>query len=85
VCILLVDDCEMSFILITYFVVTLHNNNVLANAKFSSVNIPYFNLMLYSSYTKLNFHLLPKFSSKNLHCMPYIPFIFELSISRYKL
>jgi len=47
VCILLADDCEIACILIAYFVVTLHNNDVLVNAKFSAVNIPYVNLMLY--------------------------------------
>jgi hypothetical protein len=61
VCILLVDDCEIACILVAYFFVTLQNNDVLVNAKFSAVNIPYVNLMLYISYTNLNFHLLMKF------------------------
>ena len=79
-CILLVDDCEIACILLAYFVFTLQNNYVLVNAKFSAVNIPYVNLMLYITYTNLNFHFLVNFSSKNLHYLLYIAFIFELSI-----
>jgi hypothetical protein len=58
----------------------LQNNNVLVNTRFSAINVPHVNLQLHISYTNLNFHLLMNFSSKNLHYLPYIAFIFELSI-----
>jgi hypothetical protein len=67
VCILLVDDCEIACIFITYFVVTLQNNNVLVNTTFSAINGPHINLKVHISYTNLNFHLLINFSCKNLH------------------